>query len=146
MLNRLSDNGDAKATYLLSRLYFKSKLENEYIEGWIKEIQNNAKVEINNTTAHEFLMKAYEQDSTDYHILYEVGCEFWKLDQRTDAEQIARYSKDKKCVEESRIKAIRFFKEAEMYAKKANDSIYLELLSQRFNKIRTWCKDNKINI
>ena len=146
MLNRLSDNGDAKATYLLSRLYFKSKLENEYIEDWIKEIQKNAKVEINNTTAHKFLMKAYEQDSTDYHILYEVGCEFWKLDQRTDAEQIARYSKDKKCVEESRIKAIGFFKKAEMYAKKANDSIYLELLSQRFNKIRTWCKDNKINI
>ena len=80
MLNMLAENGDCKAAFILSRIYFdrtKAKGGTEFDSEWDMLREKSGK-ETNNNTAHMYLLKAYhtEAGKTDPAILYELGCDF----------------------------------------------------------------------
>lgn len=80
MLGNLADNGDCKAAFLMSRICFdrsKAKGGTEFDGQW-DNLRAKSGKELNNDTAHAYLMKAYrtEAGKTDPAVLYELGCDF----------------------------------------------------------------------
>ena len=82
MLQQLVDNGDYRASFLMSRLYFDpSKAAKESIGFYRAEwetMREKCGVTADNVTAHNYLMKAWRTDAgkTDPALLYELGCDF----------------------------------------------------------------------
>lgn len=126
-LQKLSDEGNAQATYLLSRIYFKSKLADDFVPDTITSLQNKLRIRINNKKAHHLLLKAVDQDPKNYHALYEFACDYWKADQRTDA-----------VPERDGDRAESYFHQALSYAKEANDGFYIERISSYLADIKRW--------
>lgn len=134
-LQKLSDDGNTKATYLLSRIYFKSKLADDFLPDTIASLQKNLNIKIDNKEAHTLLLKAVEQDPKNYHALYELACDFWKADQRTDA-----------VPERDGDRAESYFYQALTYAKESNDKFYIEKISSYLADVKRWRENlNKIN-
>lgn len=132
-LQKLSEKGNSDATYLLSRLYFKSKLAEDYCPDSINQLQNNLHLNYDNEQAHHLLQKAITQNPKDYHALYELACDYWKADQRTDA--ISTRDGDK---------AEQYFQQAKLYALAAKDNKYISLIESYLEKIKEWKKNLKI--
>lgn len=128
-LKKLSDEGDAKATYLLSRLYYSYK-PTDYCPDSIRNLQQLLHISFDDNKAHQLLMKSVEQDETDYHSLFELACDFWKADQRTEAVM--------KRDAENADKAIRYFHDALAYAKTAHDGLYTNMISSYQKPIDQW--------
>lgn len=100
-LTELSEQKNADATYLLSRLYFHSKSGNDYCPDSIKLMRDhtNTKLEKNNALAHQLLKKAILQRRNHHWALYELGCDYWKAETRNEAvsrdvEKAERYLSD----------------------------------------------------
>lgn len=129
-LQLMSDGGNANATYLLSRLCFKSKLIDDYTPDSINKLQNDLHIDIDNQQAHRLLQKAITQNPKDYHALYELACDYWKADQRTEAVS-ARDGE----------KAESFFLQAKQYATAAQDNQYISLIDNYLEKINEWKKN-----
>lgn len=131
-LQILSDEGDAKATYLLSRLYYKYK--NDTIDPLrpdsIIRLQQILKISSDDVRAHELLEKSVIQDGADYHSLYELACDYWKATQRTEA--VKKREGDK---------AKEYFDKARKYAAEANDLEYIILIDRYFDAYREWLKN-----
>lgn len=79
MLNDLVKQGDYRATFLKSRLYFdpsgNSNDQKFYDANWSK-MRQNCGLSTDNTEAHRLLMKAYGIKDNDYVALYQLGCDF----------------------------------------------------------------------
>lgn len=136
-LKLLSDKGNSNASYLLSRIYFESKLKEEFFPDSIKRIQKNLKksnvnINVDYNYAHTMLEKAISQDPNNYKALYELACDYWKADQRTDAV-------------EKRIgeRAEELFIQARGLAVKAQDTQYIELIDNLLKRVKKW-KENII--
>ena len=129
-LEELSAKGDADATFLLSRLYFKSKLKDDFCPDSIIRLQKTLMIKSDNSKAHQLLEKAISQKAGYYQALYELACDYWKADQRTEAV--------KKRDAASADKAIDYFCMAMTGAKKANDREYIKLISAYRNPIQKW--------
>ena len=86
-LESLSKDGNADATYLVSRLYFKSKLKDDYCPDSITRMQKMLKIGVDNRKAHRLLEISIEQNPRNYQALYELACDYWKGAQRTEAVQ-----------------------------------------------------------
>lgn len=136
-LKLLSDKGNSNASYLLSRIYFESKLKEEFFPDSIKRIQKNLKksnvnINVDYNYAHTMLEKAISQDPNNYKALYELACDYWKADQRTDAV-------------EKRIgeRAEELFIQARSLAVKAQDTQYIELIDNLLKRVKKW-KENII--
>ena len=80
--------------------------------------------------AHRLLQKAITQNPKDYHALYELACDYWKADQRTEAVS-ARDGE----------KAESFFLQAKQYATAAQDNQYISLIDNYLEKINEWKKN-----
>lgn len=134
-LQELSGKGDSDATYLLSRLFFRSKLPDDFVPDSIVLLQKSLNVGINNVKAHNLLIKAVDQDPKNYQALYELACDYWKADQRTDA-----------VINRDGDKAESYFYQALNYAKESNDAFYIEKINSYLADIKRW-RDNltKIN-
>lgn len=126
-LERLSQKGDGKATYILSRLYFKSKLPDDFCVDSILKLQKKSGVSYDNNKAHRLLLDAVSQDPKNYYALYELACDFWKADQRTEAVS-----------ERNGEIAENYFRKAYSYAKEANDSRYVGMIGDYLQKIEEW--------
>lgn len=126
-LERLSKEGDGNATYLLSRLYFKSKLPDDFCPDSILNLQKESGVSYDNNKAHQLLLDAVSQNPKNYHALYELACDFWKADQRTEAvpERNGELAED-------------YFRKAYTYAMQSNDNLYVEMISDYLKKIEEW--------
>ena len=81
-LRNMSLQGDYKASFLLSRVYFNPEdVVKEgagfYNEDWTT-IRNKCGIEPDNAKAHHYLMSAYQTDEgkKDPVLLYELGCDF----------------------------------------------------------------------
>ena len=61
-LESLSKDGNANATYLVSRLYFKSKLKDDYCPDSITRMQKMLKIGVDNRKAHRLLEISIEQN------------------------------------------------------------------------------------
>lgn len=134
-LNELSANGNDSATYMLSRLMFRSKMVDDFCPDSIKRIQNSTKMSVDNNKAHDLLVLTIEQNPNNYHALYELACDYWKADQRTEAVS-----------ERDGVKAEKYFNQARIYAAQAHDATYLTMIDAYLAKITEW-KENlqKIN-
>lgn len=129
-LRHLSDQGDARATYLLSRLYFESKLPDDYCPDSIKALRASLGLKSDDQTAHSLLQKAVSQDPANYAALFDLACDFWKADQRTDA--VPRRDGQR---------AETLFRQARAHAEQAGDVLYVELIDGYLGRIAQW-KEN----
>lgn len=136
-LRTLSDKGDADATYLLSRLYFRSKLLEDYCPDTIRNMQKKLAISSNNEEAHQLLLKAVEQNPKNYQALYELACDYWKADQRTEA--VSERNGDR---------AESYYIQAKTYAMEAHDDKYMEMINKYLSDIKRWRKiieENHLN-
>ena len=136
-LQRLSDEGNAKATYLLSRLYYDYK-PNDFCPDSIRSLQQSLHLSLDDVKAHRFLRRSVEQDEKDYHALYELACDYWKAEQRTDAVK-ARDGKLAKT----------YFDKAREYAMAANDNQYVRMIDAYLDDYRKWfdiIQKNHLNV
>ena len=131
-LQEQSGKGDANATYLLSRLYFRSKLQDDYCPDSIRVMQKDLNIQCNNIKAHQLLQDAVKQDPRNYQALYELACDYWKADQRTEA--VSARDGDK---------AEQYFNLARNYAAEANDSRYLQMIDAYLSDVSTWRENIK---
>ena len=72
----------------------------------------------------------------DYHSLYELACDYWKADQRTDAvkERVGNLAKS-------------YFDKAREYAVEANDQKYVSMIDVYLDSYREWVENvRKINL
>ena len=130
MLEMLSEQGDASATYLLSRLYFKSKKANDYCPDSISVLQKELQLPVDNIKAHNLLKKAIEQDPDCYLAKYELACDYWGNRERTEA------------VEKRDITlAAKYFNEAKALAEKANDEDCVQKINDYLGKIQVQLKN-----
>ena len=125
-LKKLSDDGDAKATYLLSRLYYSYK-STDYCPDSIKSLQQSLHVAYDDIRAHQLLRKSVEQDGKDYHSLYELACDYWKGKQRTDAVE-----------NRDGYKAKSLFDKARELAEDANDYKYVGMIDAYLADYERW--------
>ena len=134
-LKKLSDEGDARATYLLSRLYYSYKPA-DFCPDSIRSLQKFLHISSDDVMAHQLLRKSVEQDGKDYHSLYELACDYWKGEQRTDAVKnrdgyLAKY----------------YFGKAREYALEANDQKYVSMIDDYLEDYREWCENvRRINL
>lgn len=127
-LKVLSDEGDAKATYLLSRLYYSYKPTDFYPDS-IKSLQQSLRISSDDIKAHQLLRKSVEQDDKNYHSLYELACDYWKAEQRTEAVK----DRDGKL-------AKLYFDKARVYAVEANDHKYVSMIDAYLDDYRKWAE------
>ncbi len=126
-LNTFASNGDAEATYLLSRLYFRSRLQDDYCPDSIRSMQQTLNVQYDNIKAHQMLQRAIDLNPKNYQAMYELACDYWKADQRTEA--VSTRNGDK---------AEQYFNLARTYAVEANDSLYLRMIDVYLADIKKW--------
>ena len=122
-LQKLSDNGNAQATYLLSRLYFKSQASQDYCPDSILQMQSNTGISIDNGKAHQLLEQTIQQDPSNYKALFELGCDYFG-----GASRASEYNRDLK-------EALRLFKEALPYAQQANDGEFISRIQTNIQKL-----------
>lgn len=127
MLEELSADGDAEATYLLSRLYFKSKLINDYKPDSLAQLQRSAKIVTDNEKAHRLLVSAVELDNNNYPALFELACDYWKADQRTEA-----------VPERNGTEAEELFVKARQQADANGDTQYVEMIDNYLESVNRW--------
>ncbi|WP_288275946.1 serine/threonine-protein kinase [uncultured Prevotella sp.] len=131
-LESLSKDGNADATYLVSRLYFKSKLKDDYCPDSITRMQKMLKIGVDNRKAHRLLEISIEQNPRNYQALYELACDYWKGAQRTEAVQ-----------KRDADKAIDCFCKAMDHAKRANDRQYIRMITGYRADIVKWLDNVK---
>ena len=127
-LQQLSDQGDAQATYLLSRLYYKYKI-GDYRPDSIVHFQDLLHLTSNDVKAHQLLEKSVTQGDRDYHSLYELACDYWKADQR-----VAGLSPAPK----ERMKSKPYFDAARTLAVRANDKEYVNMIDEKLRDYEKW--------
>ena len=76
ILNQLAEADHYEATFLLSRLYFKSSHNKDTAVDSILEMQANLNIVKDNQKAHQLLCKAVSLNDKDYKSLYELGCDY----------------------------------------------------------------------
>ena len=131
-LEQLSKDGNANATYLVSRLYFKSRLKDDYCPDSITRMQKMLKIGVDNRKAHRLLEISIEQNPRNYQALYELACDYWKGAQRTEAVQ-----------KRDADKAIDCFSKAMEQAKRANDRQYIRMIAGYRADIVKWLDNVK---
>ena len=124
-LEKLSSAGDAQATYLLSRLYFKSNAAQDFCPDSIVKMQSNTGIGIDNGKAHQLLQKTIKQDPSNYRALFELGCDYFG-----GASRASEYSRDLN-------EALRLFKEALPYAQQANDGEFISRIQTNIQKLES---------
>ena len=124
LLTEMADGGDSDATFLLSRIYFKSKSASDSSPDSIKEMQKALGIGIDFTKSHHLLLKTLEIKSDDYRALYELGCDYLGGDDRTDA------------VERDIEKADEYFSKALKLANEKNDNDYIERIQKQIEKYK----------
>ena len=135
-LQELSDGGDANASFLLSRLYFKSLLKDDYCPDSILNYQAALGIKTDNKKAYYLLKRAVDLDGTNYQALYELALDNWKTQQRTDAILTARDAIHADM-------AIKCFVNAMRYAREAGDRNYIRMIGAYYSPIKRFVKNVK---
>lgn len=134
----LAEEGDADALFLLSRLYFQSKSETssswnfeldkvEYEPDSISSLKSLLSIGTDNLKAHEYLKEAVENDPKHYQAVFELACDYWRANDRTDA--VEKRDGDK---------AEQYFNQAKTYAQDANDTKYVKLIDAYIKRVMKW--------
>lgn len=123
-LSDLSNKGNAEASFLLSRLSFKSLKDGDYCPDSIKILRAEANVVVDFAKAHELLEKTIAQNPKHYQALYELGCDYLGGNSRTTA------------VDRNVKKADTLFSKALELAHAAGDDFYVSLITSQMNKYK----------
>lgn len=126
-LRVLSDEGCSEASLLLFRLYFESTFKMDVTHDSIKHMRFRLEIPVNNIVAHDYLALAVEQDSENYEALYELACDYWLADQRTQA--VSDRDGDK---------AERYFNDTKRFAEMAGASDYVEKANKYLKSVEEW--------
>lgn len=102
-LNRLSEEGDYNATYLLSRLKFDGKTRKEYdnIPDSIWPMQLTLKIKTDSREAHRLLEKSVSLNSNDYNSLYALGMDYLVGDRVSLDPNTRNLRKSKECLDKA---------------------------------------------
>lgn len=120
LLDSLSSTNHHEASYLLSRIYFKSEKDGDYCSEDVKEFKKNLQnIRPDNKKAHELLIQAIRSNDKDYKALYELGCDYLGGGQRN------------KSVTRDISTAYDYLKKAEKYAEANNDTLYTRLITEK---------------
>jgi serine/threonine-protein kinase len=78
ILTNLADQNDAKALFLLSRLYFHSGEESDNVNSvdTLQAIRQRLNISIDNARAHSLLVKSVNLNPANYQAEYELGCDY----------------------------------------------------------------------
>ena len=114
----------ADATYLLSRLYFKSKSLSDNLPDSVKVMQNSLNIKTDFFMAHKLLQKVVDMSPQDYRALYELGCDFLGGEDRTEA------------VDRDIKKADEYFTKALQYAEMEHDQDYIDRINIQMEKYK----------
>ena len=124
MLEKLSDKGDAEATFLLSRLCFNSLKNDDYCPDSIKTMRKDFNIKIDFNKSHSLLEKTVVQNPRHYKALYELGCDYLGGQSRTEAVKRDIETADK------------YLSEALKYAKAVDDTLYISLIETQMEKYK----------
>ena len=124
MLEKLSDKGDAEATFLLSRLCFNSLKNDDYCPDSIKTMRKDFNIKIDFNKSHSLLEKTVVQNPRHYKALYELGCDYLGGQSRTEAVKRDIETADK------------YLSEALKYAKAVDDKFYISLIETQMEKYK----------
>lgn len=138
-MDSLASAGDAKACYLMSRLYFKSRSRTssliddtniattEYQADSITILKERLNIQPDNYKAHDLLKKAIELDPKHYPALFELACDYWRTDDRSEVIQI----RDGERTEQ-------YFRQARKYAQEVDDSLYIYMSDFYLERVKQW--------
>lgn len=137
-MEKLAEKGDVNAKYLLSRLYFQSRSETssssnfdyattEYQPDSISSLKSLLSIEPNNIKAHKLLIETVESNPKHYQALFELACDYWRADDRTDV--VPKRDGDM---------AEQYFNQAKIYAQKANDTEYVRMIDAYLDRVKMW--------
>lgn len=129
VLDSLS-NSDARATFLLSQLLFKSKIMDDPVPDSIRQLKESLEVKTDNDRAHELLKKVVEQEPNNYKAMYELALDYWKADQRTEAVSVRDGNR-----------AEQLFNKVYDLATAASDDQYVEYANMYREKVKQWRKN-----
>lgn len=118
MLQTLSNQGNAQAMLMLSRLYFNSR-DNVSVGEFSKaaaKCRDNAALTPSNRKAHDLLVSAVKADPRDYRALFELGCDY------KSANRGASVKPDS---------ARHYFSLARQQAQAAGDQAYIQAIAAR---------------
>lgn len=124
MLEKLSDKGDAEATFLLSRLCFNSLKTEDYCPDSIKTMRQDCNIKVDFAKSHSLLEKTVVQNPRHYKALYEIGCDYLGGKSRTEAVKRDIKTADK------------YLSEALKYAKAVDDQLYISLIKTQMEKYK----------
>lgn len=132
-LESLSNSGNSEASFLLSRLYFRSLKAGDYCPDSIKRLQDMHEIKVDNGKAHKLLELAVEQNPDKYQALYELACDY--LGGSGGRLNEIRHDIDK---------ADKLFLKALDAAKANNDRQYISLIETQMAKYQGKNIDGKI--
>lgn len=124
MLENLSENGNAEASFLLSRLCFSSLKDGDYCPDSIRMMQKDFNIKIDFAKSHMLLEKTVVQNPRHYKALYELGCDYLGGKSRTEA-----VKRDVKMAD-------KYLSEALEYAKAVDDQFYISLIENQMEKYK----------
>lgn len=129
-LRTLSRNECGDASFLLSQLFFQSRLSSDVCPDSIKTLKEITNIEANNDSAHQYLLRAVEQSPENYQAAFELAYNYWKAYSRTEA-----------VPQRDGEKAEHYLKQSRQFAAEANDEIYIHKADSVLEKLEIW-KEN----
>lgn len=133
LLDSLYIAKDSKATYIKSRLLYKSHINNEFLDPEVESIMDIIEIkddEKNNEKAHQILKEAVVLDGNYYKALYEIGRDYYVGKKRTGKELHDGIS-----MKEAHGIARDYYIRALESAKKINDNIYILEIDKELKKL-----------
>ena len=125
MLQRVIDKkyvSSSDAACLLGRLYYTETDSYDSIRLMKKNLSNI--LEPDNAKAHQLIQLAVRLDSTSYKALYELGCDYYAGEARTQ-------EPDSRNIE----KALKYFQQGLDYARQSNDISFINKYSKRIQEL-----------
>ena len=133
-LESMSNQGSSNASFLLSRLYFKSNKIDDYCPDSIITLQKTCNINPDNKKAHKLLEISVSQDRTNYYALYELACDYLGGTFYNITGTSKRNGLRTNAVEQNLDRADSLFSQALYFAKKANDDIYVKMITSQMIK------------
>lgn len=127
-LETLSKDGDSEASYLLSRLLFKSEAAQDYCPDSIVQMQSFTGMTVDNAKAHQLLELAVKQDSTNYRALFELASDYFGGSSRA-----SEYNRNTK-------QALQLFYKALEHAQKDGNAEYIQRSQTNIQKLEAIMK------
>lgn len=134
LLDSLYDVEDYRATYLKSRLLYKSTIVDEFLDPDVQKIKekfSRNKFEGDNEDAHRVLKKSVELNDSYYKSLYEIGRDYFISKKRSGIDLHGNTLETRKIAHKE---AARYFKKALGLARESNDTLYVNEIMEELNK------------